>query len=54
MLPDTCGGDEFQCRGTGHCTRQSWKCDGDHDCGIGDPSDELGCGYTSCAPDRFM
>ena len=28
------------CNTTGRCVPESWKCDGDPDCGVGDNSDE--------------
>ena len=30
----------IMCNSTGRCIPESWKCDGDPDCGIGDNSDE--------------
>ena len=36
-----CDSNEFTCQ-NGNCIRDSWKCDGDNDCGDG--SDERDCG----------
>ena len=37
----TCSAVEFQCVGTSECIAQSWKCDGESDCGNG--ADEKDC-----------
>merc|ERR1711970_222098 len=45
-----CNYNQFACD-NGYCINQSWKCDGDNDCG--DMSDENNCAAASCSSSQF-
>ena len=34
---------EFSCKKSGICIPESWRCDGNMDCGLDDQSDEINC-----------
>ena len=49
----TCENTHFKCAKSGRCLAMSWRCDGDHDCGADDRSDEENCVEKTCPPDEF-
>lgn len=40
-----CNEGQFQCSVTHKCIPNNWVCDGEHDCGEFDVSDELNCKF---------
>ena len=46
-------GNGFHCEKSGLCVPQSFKCDGEVDCGSADDSDERNCGAITCNPGKF-
>lgn len=49
-----CPSGMFKCKKSGKCIYNSYKCDGEVDCGDGDDSDEKeSCDTLTCKPDEF-
>ena len=55
MCRDLCPVGNFSCNVTGRCIPLTWVCDGEHDCGDNDFSDEnRNCAFHNCYDDEFM
>ncbi|XP_057293261.1 low-density lipoprotein receptor-like [Hydractinia symbiolongicarpus] len=48
-----CARDDFKCKVTGRCILKTFVCDGDHNCGKNDTSDESDCKKRTCNADEM-